>query len=109
MKRRFRCPVQTKRELVAEFMMGSRTIAVARRHGLSPHTLREWVRQYRDEAGDIMESKKQEHQQVLQAAANYEELKKQYEEALKLIGKLQLENNVLRDMVKKKYPDWKSH
>jgi len=53
-----------------------------------------------------MERKKQEQKQILEAAANYEELKKQYDEALKLIGKLQLENNILRDMVKKKYPDW---
>ena len=104
MKRRFRCPVQTKKELVAEVMMGCRTEVVARRHGMSPKTLREWVRQYRDEVGDIMERKKQEQKQILEAAANYEELKKQYEEALKLIGHLQLENNILRDMVKKSTP-----
>jgi len=88
--------------------MGCRTIVVARRHGLSPETLSKWVRQYRDEVGDIMERKKQEQQQILEAAANYEELQKKYEEALKLIGHLQLENNILRDMVKKKYPDYKS-
>lgn len=109
MKRRFRCPVQTKKELVAEVLMGYRTEVVARRHGLSPKTLRDWVRQYRDEVGDIMEHKQREQKRILEAAENFEELQKKYQEALKLIGELQLENNILRDMVKKKYPDWKSH
>jgi transposase-like protein len=108
MIRRFRCPVQTKKELVAEVLMGYRTEVVARRHGLSPKTLRDWVRQFRDEVGDIMERKRQEQKQILQAAEQFDELQKKYQEALKLIGELQLENNILRDMVKKKYPDWKS-
>jgi Transposase. len=108
MIRRFRCSVQTKKELVAEVLMGYRTEVVARRHGLSPKTLRDWVRQFRDEVGDIMERKRQEQKQILQAAEQFDELQKKYQEALKLIGELQLENNILRDMVKKKYPDWKS-
>jgi transposase-like protein len=107
MKRRFRCPVETKKEFVAEVLMGYRTEVVARRHGLSPKTLSDWVRQYRDEVGDIMERKRQEQEQLLEAAAKYQELQKKYEEALKLLGEKDLEINILREMVKKKYPDWK--
>lgn len=108
MKRRFRCPVQTKKELVAEVLMGCRTVVVARRYGLSPKTLSNWVRQYRDEVGNIMEQKQNEQQELVEKAARYEELEQKYQEALKLIGEKDLEISILRDMVKKKYPDWKS-
>jgi len=47
MKRKFRCPVTTKRELVAEVLMGYRIGHVARKYGLSPYTLRRWIREYR--------------------------------------------------------------
>ena len=107
MKRRFRCPIQTKKELVAEVMMGYRTEVVARRHGMSPKTLGEWVRQYRDEVGDIMKQKQHHQDELLEKAAKYEELEKKYQEALRLIGEKDLEISILRDMVKKKYPDWK--
>ena len=70
MKRRFRCPVQTKKELVAEVLMGYRTEVVARRHGLSPKTLRDWVRQYRDEVGDILEHKQREQKRILKLPKN---------------------------------------
>jgi len=88
--------------------MGYRTEVVARRHGMSPKTLGEWVRQYRDEVGDIMKQKQCEQHEQLEKAAKYEELEKKYQEALKLIGEKDLEISILRDMVKKKYPDWKS-
>jgi len=108
MKRRFRCPVQTKKELVAEVLMGYRTEAVARRYGLSPKTLRDWVRQFRDEVGEIMEQKQREQHELQEMAANYEELQQKYQEALKLIGEKDVEIQILRDLVKKKYPDYKS-
>jgi transposase-like protein len=84
MKRRFRCPVQAKKEFVTEVLSGMRTEVVARKYGMAPKTLRAWVRQYQDE-----------------------EMEEKYKGALKLLGEKELELHILRDLVKKKYPDWK--
>lgn len=108
MKRRFRCPVQAKKEYVAEVLAGGYRIdVIARRHGMSPKTLREWVRQYQDEVSDLMTKKREEAQQLKQDAGRYQELQKKYDNAMKLLGEKELENQLLRELVKKKYPDWK--
>lgn len=107
MKRRFRCPVQAKKEYVAEVLAGYRTEVVARRYGMSPNTLREWVRQYQDEVGDLMVKKRDEAEKLKQDAAKLQEVEKKYEEAVKLLGEKELEISILRDLVKKKYPDFK--
>lgn len=108
MKRsRFHCPVEAKKEYVAEVLSGYRVDVVARRYGMAPKTLREWVRQYRDEVDDIMAKKNKEAEQIKQDAENYQELHKKYEKAMKLLGERELENQMLRELVKKKHPDWK--
>ena len=107
MKRRFRCPVQAKKEFVVEVLAGYRTEVVARRHGMSPKTLSNWVRQYQDEVGDLMVKKREEAEKVKADAASLEELQRKYDQALKQIGEKELELSILRELVKKKYPDWK--
>jgi len=107
-KRRFRCPVQAKKEFVAEVLAGGyRTDVVARRHGFSPHTLREWVRQYRDEVDELVAKKRSEEEKLKRDAERLKKLEEKYAEAVKLIGEKELEINILRDLVKKNYPDWK--
>lgn len=107
MKRRFRCSVEAKKEFVAEVLSGYRIDVVARRHGMHPETLRNWVRQYQDEVDDLMAKKRQEADRVKQDAAKYQELQKKYDNAMKLLGERELENQMLRELVKKKHPDWK--
>lgn len=115
MKRKFRCPVTTKRELVAEVLMGYRTEFVARKYGLSPHTLRRWIREYRDEVGEVMAKKKEQNEQLIQDAEELKDLKKKYTSAMKLLGEKELENAILQDLLKKMNPQaweefqhWKS-
>jgi transposase-like protein len=115
MKRKFRCPVTTKRELVAEVLMGYRTEFVARKYGLSPHTLRRWIREYRDEVGEVMAKKKEQNEQLIQDAEELKDLKKKYTSAMKLLGEKELENAILQDLLKKMNPqaweefqNWKS-
>jgi transposase-like protein len=107
MKRRFRCPVQAKKEFVVEVLSGYRTDVVARQHGISPETLSRWVRQYQDEVGDLMAKKRDEAEKLKQDAAKLEELQHRYEQALRQLGEKDLELSILRDLVKKKYPDWR--
>lgn len=117
MKRRFRCPVSVKRELVAEVLMGYRTEFVARKYGMSPETLRRWVREYRDEeeVGELMVKKKEQAKQLIKDAAELKDLQKKYTEAMKLLGEKELENAILQDLLKKMNPqaweefrNWKS-
>lgn len=58
MKRRFRCPVEAKKEYVVEVLSGLRTEVVARKYGMSPKTLTTWVRQYEDEVGELVAKNK---------------------------------------------------
>lgn len=107
MKRRFRCPIQAKKEFVVEVLSGYRTEVVARRHGMSPKTLSSWVRQYQDEVGDLMVKKSDEEEKLKQDAAKLEELQQRYNQAIGQLGEKELELSILRDLVKKKYPDWR--
>jgi len=107
MKRRFRSPEETKKELVAEVLSGYRTEAVARQNGLSPRTLRNWVRQYQDKVDDLMAKKRDEEEKLKQDAGKLQDLQVKYNETVKLLGEKELEINILRELVKKKYPDWK--
>lgn len=107
MKRRFRCPVETKKEIVAEVVAGYRTEVVARRHGVSPHTLSDWVRQYRDEVGEIMERNRKKEEQLRKDSERLKELEKKYQEALKLLGEKEVQIKILEELVKKNHPEWK--
>lgn len=111
MKRRFRCPIATKKELVTEVLAGYRTEVVARQHGMSPRTLSKWVRQYQDEVDDIMVKKQEQEEQMKRDASQVNEWKKKYESAMKVLGEKELENAILKDLVKKTNPtamqDWK--
>jgi transposase-like protein len=107
MKRRFRCPVQAKKEFVTEVLSGMRTEVVARKYGMAPKTLRAWVRQYQDEVDELMVQKRDEAEQQKQDAARLQEMEEKYKGALKLLGEKELELHILQDLVKKKYPDWK--
>lgn len=108
MKRRFRCSVNDKKEYVAEVLThGYRIDVVARRYGMSPKTLRNWVRQYQDEVDSLMAKMRRDNEQIKQDAESYKELQKKYEEALKLLGKKEVETQMLNELLKKKYPDWK--
>jgi len=107
MKRRFRCPKQVKKEFVVEVLSGYRTEVVARKYGMAPRTLATWVRQYQDEVSDLMTKKRDEAEKMKQDAANYEELQHRYDQALKQLGEKELELSILRELVKKKHPDWR--
>ncbi|MGG1639638.1 transposase [Paenibacillus sp. NRS-1760] len=107
MKRRFRCPVEAKKELVVEVLAGYRTEVVARKHGMSPKTLSCWVRQYQDEVGELMAKRHDDEDKLKKDAAKLEALQLKYDQAIKQLGEKELELSILRDLVKKKHPDWR--
>ncbi|ANY65214.1 hypothetical protein BBD42_01010 [Paenibacillus sp. BIHB 4019] len=93
--------MQTKKEFVVEVLSGYWIEAVARQHGLSPKTLGNWVRQYQD---DLMVKKQREDKQLEQDAAQFQDLQKKYEEAVKLLGEIELEIPLREIWLKKSIP-----
>lgn len=101
MKRRFYCTEEVKKEYVELVVSGYRTEHVARQYGMSPSALQRWVRQYWDEVQTAMVKKKQQAEQI---AKESEDWKKKYDQAMKLLGEKELENAILKDLVKKTTP-----
>ncbi|HAJ3957506.1 transposase [Fictibacillus sp. Mic-4] len=75
----------------------------ARKVGVSPSTLSKWIRQYRDEVEAEMAKK---GVLPLSQPPNVNELQAKYDQAMKLLGEKELEVAMLRDMLKKKFPDF---
>ncbi|RXS98999.1 helix-turn-helix domain-containing protein, partial [Ammoniphilus sp. CFH 90114] len=90
--------IELKKQIVREALEGGNAAFVARQHGLSPKTVSQWVRDYREEVEEEMAKKDQDQVSVLSEDVD---LKKQLDQALKLIGKLKVENEILQDLLKK--------
>jgi transposase-like protein len=56
--------------------MGYRTEFVARKYGMSPETLRRWIREYRDEVGDVMAKKQEQNEQLKKDAEELKDMQK---------------------------------
>ena len=82
-------------------LMGYRTEFVARKYGMSPETLRRWIREYRDEMGDVMAKKQEQNEQLKKDAEELKDMQKKYNSAMKLLGEKELENAILQDLLKK--------
>lgn len=98
-----------KKESVALVCEGYRTETVARKLNVHPETIRRWVRQYEDEVDVVMARRRTKEERLREAAAKLPEVEAKYKEAIKLLGEKELELEILRELVKKKYPDWKPY
>lgn len=107
MKRRSYHSASAKKELASRVMEGYRTEVIARQEGVHPETVRRWVRQYEDEVDEVMARRRSEEERRQEAAERLPELEKKYEKAMKLLGEKELEIEILRELVKKKHPDWR--
>ncbi|MBB6735148.1 transposase [Cohnella zeiphila] len=98
--------VPEKKQLVERVLDGYRIEYVARTEGLHPETLREWVRQFRDEVESDMAKRKPEQsaQSPENVLAQPNDIEKKYTEAMKLLGEKELEIAILRDLLKKTNP-----
>ncbi len=105
-KSRYRCKIQDKKRLVELVLSGYRIEYIARTEGLHPETLRRWMHEYRDEVEAEMAKRKQ--QEVVDAAekalTQSDDVQKKYNQAMKLLGEKELENAILRDLLKKTNP-----
>lgn len=96
-----------KKEAVSLLLDGYRTESVARKLEVNPVTVRRWLKQYEDEVDLIMAQRRSKEERMQEAAEQLPVLKEKYQKAIKLLGEKELEIEILRELVKKKHPDWK--
>jgi transposase len=94
---------EVKKQYVRMALESGNMSFVARKTGVNPSTLKGWVSQYRDEIEAVMEN---EGILPLSSSPSNNDLQIKYDHAMKLLGEKELEVSMLRDMLKKKFPDF---
>ena len=99
-----RGPIEEVKKNYVRMALESGNMAfVARKTGVSLSTLKAWVNLYRSEVEAEME---QEGVNTLSSSPSNNDLQKKYDQAMKLLGEKELEVAMLRDMLKKKFPNF---
>jgi transposase len=102
-----------KQQVVRECLETGNISVVARRHDLRPNLVSKWVRQYRQSGGTAPTKSKgtpthvtpEEYRQVVAEKA---ELASENEQLKKVLGEQTLEIAILRDLLKKANPHWRT-
>jgi transposase-like protein len=92
---------EQRMEVVREALSGVKVGVIARKYNLHPETVRNWIRQYRDQV-DINSLPPADHQ--YQELKRLQDIEEKYEIAMKVIGEKELEIEILRELLKKKNP-----
>ncbi|MGG4169496.1 transposase [Rossellomorea vietnamensis] len=94
-----------KKQYVRMALESANMAFIARKTGVNKSTLANWVKQYRDE---IEEDMRREGVSPLSKTSSENDIQKKYDHAMKLLGEKELEVTMLREMLKKKFPDFPS-
>lgn len=92
---------EQRNKAALEALSGIKASVVARKYGVSPSTVNQWVRDYREKNGE------QEHpypQEQAEEMKRLLEIEKMHEKAIKLLGEKDLEIAILRELLKKPNP-----
>ena len=93
---------EEQREKAAlEALSGIKVAVVARKYGVSPSTVNQWVRDYREKNGEMVHPYPQEQAVEMQRLL---EVERKYEKAVKMLGEKDLEIEILRELLKKPTP-----
>ncbi|SDR89453.1 Transposase [Paenibacillaceae bacterium GAS479] len=90
-----------RNKVAQEALAGIKSGVLARKYDVSPKTIRNWVKEYQEKVGHDAIPTIDER---IDDARRLAELEAKYEQALKALGEKELENNVLRELVKKSSP-----
>ena len=91
----------TREKAAQEVLSGIKAAVVARKYGVTPATVNQWVRDYREAHGE------QDHpypQQQVEELKRLLEVEQKYEKAIKILGEKELEIEILRELLKKPTP-----
>src|SRR5690606_21752090 len=92
---------EVRHKVAQEALAGIKTAVLARKYEVSPKTIRNWVREYQEKFGDDALPTIDER---IADAKRLADLEAKYERALKALGEKELENDMLRALVKKTNP-----
>lgn len=92
---------EQKEKAAQEVLSGIKAAVVARKYGVTPGTVNQWVRDYREQHGEQDYPYPQEQAEELKRLL---EVEKRYEKAVKLLGEKDLEIEILRELLKKPTP-----
>lgn len=101
MKKRNHVFEEVRHKVAQEALAGIRTGVLARKYEVSPKTIRNWVKEYQEKFGEDAIPTLDER---IHDAKRLAELEAKYEQALRALGEKELENNLLRELVKKSNP-----
>lgn len=95
---------EVKKQYVRMALESGNMAFIARKTGVSSKTLSGWVKTYRDEVEAEMEN---EGVSPLSESSSANDIKKKYDQAMKLLGEKELEVAMLREQLKKNSPPYK--
>lgn len=101
MKQRSHAFEEVRHKVAQEALGGIKTSVLARKYEVNPKTIRSWVKEYREKFGDDALPTVDER---VADAKRLAKLEAKYEQALKALGEKELENDMLRELVKKSNP-----
>jgi transposase-like protein len=106
--KRNRYNVEFKQQVVREVQEVGNAAQVARRHELSPNLVYRWMQDVKHKK---LQEAKQEAKSIpsyMPTAKEFEALEHENEKLKKLLGEKHLENEILRDLVKKTDPAYRT-
>ncbi|MFC5405763.1 helix-turn-helix domain-containing protein [Cohnella soli] len=92
---------EQREKAAQEVLSGIKAAVVARKYGVTPGTVNQWVRDYREEHGEQDHPYPQEQAEEMKRLL---EVEKKYEKAVKMLGEKDLEIEILRELLKKPTP-----
>jgi transposase-like protein len=92
---------EARLKIVREAMSGIKIAVLARKYEIHPETIRNWLREYREQVGDDEIPSTDEQ---LQELKRLQEVEEKYGKAVKMLGEKELEIEILRELLKKTNP-----
>ncbi|MFF2094369.1 transposase [Paenibacillus sp. NPDC058174] len=93
---------EVKLKVVREASSGVKVGVLARKYDIHEETIRQWVREYRDETG-----KHDKPDETLQEVLRLREVEEKYNKINALIREKELENEIFRELLKKVNPAYR--
>lgn len=92
---------EVRLQVVREALSGIKIAVLGRKYEIHPETIRNWIREYRDQVGDDEIPSTDEQITELK---RLQEVEVKYQTAMKVIGEKELEIEILRELLKKQNP-----
>ncbi|MFN3284153.1 MAG: transposase [Pseudothermotoga sp.] len=100
--------LEFKQQVVQEAKEVGNASQVARRHGLTPKQVYDWIRQSKHSGWKNTEPDAKKVQAYIPSAQEFKEIESENDKLKKLLGEKDLEIEILRDLLKKTNPAYRT-